>query len=61
MIVPVVTKHLDLTGKVIKKHIKVSDNTTMTHLHMKIQGLQSIIEIPPDKDLKKEQNKCSVL
>ena len=24
----------------------------MTHLHMKIQGLHSIIEIPPDKDLK---------
>ena len=37
-----------LTGKVIKKHLDKSRNTTMGHLHMRRQGLQSNKEKTPD-------------
>ena len=37
--------------KIIKKHLEKSRNTTMGNLHMRIQGLQSTKETPPDTDL----------
>ena len=40
-----------LTTKLINKHLEKSINTTMGHLHMRRQGLQSTKEKPPDTDL----------
>ena len=40
-----------LTEKVIKKQLEKSRNTTMGNFHMRIQGLQSTKEKPPDTDM----------
>ena len=37
-----------LTKKLIKRHLEKLSNNTMVHLHMRIQGLQSTKEKPPD-------------
>ena len=49
-----------LTEKLIKKHLEKSSNTTIGHLHMRIQGLQPTKETPPDTDLEDTTKKCSV-
>ena len=51
---------LALTEKLIKEHLEKSRNTTMGHLHMRRQGLQSTKEKPPDTDLE-EKIKTNVL
>ena len=38
----------------IKKHLEKSSNTTMGYLHMRIQGLKSTKEKPPDTDLEEK-------
>ena len=43
-----------LTEKLIKKHLEKSSNTTIGHLHMRIQGLQPTKETPPDTDLEEK-------
>ena len=43
---------LGLTEKLIKKNFDKSRNTSMGHLHMRIQELQLTKEKPPDTDLK---------
>ena len=40
-----------LIEKLIKKQLEKSRNTTMGHMHMRIQGLQSTNDKPPDTDL----------
>ena len=49
-----------LTENIIKKHLEKSRNTTIGHLHMKIQGLKSTIEKPPDIDLE-DKSKTNVV
>ena len=39
-----------ITEKLIKKHLEKSRNTTMGHLHMRIQGFQTTKEKPPGID-----------
>ena len=47
---------LDLTEGLITKHLEKSDNTTMGHLQMRRQGLQSTIKKRLDTDLKDKFN-----
>ena len=51
----------ELIENLIKKHLEKSRNTTMGHLYMIRQGLQSTIEKPPDTDLEDKRKKISVL
>ena len=40
-----------LTEKLIKKHLEKSGNTKLVYLYIRIQGLKSTRETPPDTDL----------
>ena len=42
------------TEKLIKKHLEKPRNITMGHLHMRIQGLISTKDKPPDIDLEEK-------
>ena len=50
----------DLTEMLIKNNIETSGNTTMGHLHMRRQELQSTREKPPYTELE-DQSKTNVL
>ena len=44
-----------LSENLIKKHLEKSMNTTMRHLHMRIQGLQQTREQPLDTYLEEKR------
>ena len=40
-----------LIEELINKHLEKSISTKIVHLHIRIQGLQSTMKKPPDRDL----------